>query len=54
MPRLDDPHGRKRAQTRADAGATDADVDRELAFSRKAIARLQLTLVDQAADVCNH
>jgi hypothetical protein len=29
-------------------------VDREFTFGREAIARLELTLVDQTADVCNH
>ena len=47
-------YGRQRAKTGADAGTTDADVDRQLPFSRESVTWLELTLIDQTADVCDH
>jgi hypothetical protein len=51
---LHDAHRRERAETGADARTTDADVDRKLAFRRETVAGLELTLIDQAADVRDH
>ena len=49
--RLDDAHGRQRAQARPDAGTADPDPQGQFALGRQAIARAQFAALDELADV---
>ena len=54
MPRLHDAHRRQRAQAGADRRPAHADLRREIALGRQAVARPQLATLDQGAHVRHH
>ena len=54
VPRLDDAHRGQRMETGADRRPAHADLEREVAFGRQAIAGAQAAAIDQVADESDH